>query len=91
MKLNPTCRLEAEYAIQMDRPIIPLIMQMQSNYFPDGWLGEMIGPKIYIDLKRPSYKVSMESLIKRLRSLMALEDDEAVSVFDDENYFNVRN
>ena len=34
-KLSSNCRLEAEYAVQLNKPIIPLILQ--KNYKPDGW------------------------------------------------------
>lgn len=34
-KMSPNCRLEAEYAIQLNKPIIPLILQ--KGYKPDGW------------------------------------------------------
>ncbi len=37
-KQSPNCRAEGEYAFQLNRPIIPLIMQ--KNYKPDGWLGK---------------------------------------------------
>lgn len=43
---------------------------------------------MFIDLKRPSYKQSMESLIKRLRLLVTYEEEDAITVFDD-NYFEV--
>ncbi len=39
--LSPNCRLEAEYAIRLQKPIIPLIMQ--EDYMPLGWLGIIIG------------------------------------------------
>lgn len=34
-KQSTNCRAEAEYAFQLGRPIIPLIMQ--KDYKPDGW------------------------------------------------------
>lgn len=34
-KLSPNCRLEAEYAVQLNKPIIPLILQQ--GYKPNGW------------------------------------------------------
>lgn len=42
---SPNCRLEAEYAVRLQKPIIPLIMQ--ADYMPLGWLGIIIGGKIY--------------------------------------------
>jgi hypothetical protein len=43
--LSPNCRLEAEYAVRLQKPIVPLIMQ--PDYMPLGWLGIIIGGKIY--------------------------------------------
>jgi hypothetical protein len=37
-KQSPNCRAEAEYAFNLNKPIIPLIMQKE--YQPNGWLGE---------------------------------------------------
>lgn len=34
-KLSSNCRLEAEYAVTLNKPIIPLILQ--KDYKPDGW------------------------------------------------------
>ena len=43
--MSPNCRLEAEYATKLGKPIVPLIMQ--SGYMPLGWLGIIMGDKIY--------------------------------------------
>ena len=37
-KQSPNCRAEAEYAFNLHKPIIPLIMQ--KDYQPSGWLGK---------------------------------------------------
>lgn len=34
-KMSANCRLEAEYAVQLNKPIIPLILQ--EGYRPNGW------------------------------------------------------
>ena len=36
-KQSSNCRAEAEYAFQLEKPIVPLIMQ--KGYKPDGWWG----------------------------------------------------
>ena len=46
-KESNNCRMEAEYTIQKQKPLIPLIMQ--KSYRPDGWLGFILGSKIYIN------------------------------------------
>lgn len=42
------CRTEAEYAFQQRKKIVPLIME--SGYRPTGWLGALIGTRLYFDL-----------------------------------------
>ena len=39
-KQSPNCRAEAEYAFNLHKPIIPLIMQ--KDFVPKGWLGKDI-------------------------------------------------
>ena len=45
-KESPNCRSEAEYAYQLRKDIIPLMMQR--NYTADGWLGMLVGTKLWI-------------------------------------------
>ena len=45
-KESPNCRSEAEYAYQLRKDIIPLMMQ--NNYKADGWLGMLVGTKLWI-------------------------------------------
>ena len=53
-KESPNCRSEAEYAYQLRKDIIPLMMER--NYRPDGWLGLIVGTKLRIDF-RNSYGI----------------------------------
>ncbi|KAK3610000.1 hypothetical protein CHS0354_032345 [Potamilus streckersoni] len=46
-KLSQNCRAEAEYAFYKQKEIIPL--KMQAGYNPDGWLGILLGPKLYYE------------------------------------------
>ena len=48
---SPNCRLEAEYAIRLRKPIVPLIMD--EGYSPLGWLGIIMGDKIYYKFAPP--------------------------------------
>jgi len=48
-KESPNCRSEAEYAYQLRKDIIPL--KMQRNYTADGWLGILVGTKLWIDFQ----------------------------------------
>lgn len=64
-KESPNCRSEAEYAYQLRKDIIPLMMQR--DYRPDGWLGMILGTKLWIDLRNNHNLVTgMEKLMKEL-------------------------
>jgi len=47
-KDSPNCRLEGQYAAQQKLPIIPLMME--KGYAPKGWLGLLLGTKLWYDL-----------------------------------------
>ncbi|CAF0785528.1 unnamed protein product [Brachionus calyciflorus] len=63
---SPNCRLEAEYAVKLQKPIIPLVMQQ--DYSPHGWLGIIIGGKIYYKFagQRVNFDQTMSSVIKEV-------------------------
>ena len=63
---SPNCRLEAEYAVKLQKPIIPLIMQQ--DYTPLGWLGIIIGGKIFYKFHGPrlNFDHTMSSVIKEI-------------------------
>ncbi|XP_055865765.1 uncharacterized protein LOC106061311 isoform X1 [Biomphalaria glabrata] len=46
-KESTYCRSEADYAFKMKKPIIPLLLQ--NKYTPDGWLGFLLGSKIFFE------------------------------------------
>jgi len=50
-KNSPNCRAEAEYTFNLRRSMIPLMMD--KNYKPDGWLGFLLGSKLYGDATDP--------------------------------------
>lgn len=64
--LSPNCRLEAEYAVRLQKPIIPLIMQ--PDYMPLGWLGIIVGGKIYYKFagKQSSFEQTFASMVKEI-------------------------
>ena len=65
-KESPNCRSEAEYAYQLRKDIIPLMMQR--NYTADGWLGMLVGTKLWIDFQSKQVIDSgVGKLIKELR------------------------
>ncbi|KAL9971693.1 hypothetical protein ACROYT_G017892 [Oculina patagonica] len=74
-KQSPNCRSEAEYAYQLRKDIIPLMMQR--NYQPDGWLGMIVGTKLWFDFRnRYSVEAGVGKLLKELggRGREARED-----------------
>jgi len=47
-KESINCRLECEYAQALKKPIIPMMCEKQ--YRPNGWLGLVMGVKLYYDI-----------------------------------------
>ena len=64
-KESPNCRSEAEYAYQLRKDIIPLMMQRK--YKADGWLGMLVGTKLWIDFQ--SKHVIEEGVRKLIKEL----------------------
>ncbi|XP_055896555.1 uncharacterized protein LOC106060007 isoform X2 [Biomphalaria glabrata] len=65
-KESANCRLEAEYAANCGKPIIPLLMQ--HSYKPNGWLGILLGSKIFYEFsgERYTFKDKMQDLIREI-------------------------
>lgn len=65
-KQNPNCRTEAEYTFQLKKDYIPLMLQ--KKYRPDGWLGTILGAKLYFDFSgKYPFDKSFAGLLKELR------------------------
>lgn len=60
---SPNCRSEAEYAYQRRKRIIPLMME--SGYNPDGWLGIILGAKLWMDFRKEP-NVGIQQLLKEI-------------------------
>ena len=60
-KESPNCRSEAEYAYQLRKDIIPLMMQ--GKYRGDGWLGMLVGTKLWFDFQN---KLVLEQGVTKL-------------------------
>ena len=67
-KLSSNCRAEAEYAFQLNKPIIPLIMQQ--NYKPDGWLGIILGSKIFVNFTKYDYQECLKRVNHEIDKLL---------------------
>ena len=64
-KENPNCRSEAEYAYQLGKDIIPLMME--ENYKADGWLGMLLGTKLCIGFQsKDNIDSGVTKLVKEL-------------------------
>ena len=63
-KQSTYCQAEAEYAFNCKRRLIPLIMR--PGYKPDGWLGFMIGSRIYVDFGRFDFDTGCEKLMTEI-------------------------
>ena len=58
---------EAEYAYSQRKDIVPLLLQ--SGYAPDGWLGILVGTRLYFDLSSEEMvDVNINKLVKELGS-----------------------
>ncbi|KAK3103675.1 hypothetical protein FSP39_020930 [Pinctada imbricata] len=66
-KDSDNCRAEAEYAFQQKKTIIPLKMEL--GYKPDGWLGFIIGTKLFFDFSgKYPFEHKVEGLVKEIQS-----------------------
>jgi hypothetical protein len=63
-KQSTYCQAEAEYAFKCKRRLLPLIMR--PGYKPDGWLGFMIGSRIYVDFGRYDFETACEKLMTEI-------------------------
>ena len=64
-KESPNCRSEAEYAYQLRKDVVPLMMQ--HKYKADGWLGMLLGTKLWFDFRnKQGIEESMVKLVKEL-------------------------
>ncbi|XP_067054111.1 uncharacterized protein [Acropora muricata] len=76
-KESPNCRSEAEYAFQLHKDIIPLMMDYR--YKPNGWLGFIVGSKFWIDLRdRCKLDTNLDKLIKELGNRGRISVEETI-------------
>lgn len=67
-KESANCRLEGEYAFRRRKVIIPLMMQPQ--YDADGWLGAIVGTKIYYKVTSPDeIGNAVKGVLKELKKI----------------------
>ena len=63
-KRSTYCQAEAEYAFSCKRRLLPLIVV--EGYKPDGWLGFMIGSRIYVDYGRFDFDTACGKLMNEI-------------------------
>ena len=63
-KESTNCRTEAEYAFSQQKKILPLLME--KNYKPTGWLGAMVGSKLWYDFSCAYPSIEFQELIDGL-------------------------
>ncbi|CAH1794188.1 unnamed protein product, partial [Owenia fusiformis] len=65
-KDSPNSRAEAEYAYQLRKEVVPL--KLQRNYRPDGWLGFVVGSRLFFDFSgKYTFESRIDGLMKELR------------------------
>lgn len=69
---------EAEYTFRINKPFVPLIME--SDYMPDGWLGIILGARIYINFKKYSFKEAADRLLREINSVASICNTVKVNV-----------
>ncbi|XP_052084596.1 uncharacterized protein LOC127721827 isoform X2 [Mytilus californianus] len=76
-KHSPNCRLESEYTYRCGKEFIPLMVQ--KYYKPDGWLGALLGTKLFIDFSgKYQFEPKWNELIKELQAHKMLGKEEAI-------------
>ena len=76
-KQSNMCRTEAEYVFRLGKPFIPI--NLEYRYFPTGWLGIIIGARLYVDfsLHKHPLDVVFGRLDNELKTLLnKLEADD---------------
>ncbi|CAM4879741.1 unnamed protein product [Rotaria socialis] len=59
-KRSANCKSEAEYAFNRKKHIIPI--KMVKEYAPDGWLGFILGTRMYINFATHEFETAIELL-----------------------------
>jgi hypothetical protein len=65
-KQSPNCQSEAEYAYRLKKPFVPILVQ--SKYKPDGWLGMLLGTKLYVDFTKSDFDSNYKKLVREIEA-----------------------
>jgi len=69
-KDSPSCRTEAEYAYALRRPIVPV--KFDTDYQASGWLGALLGTRLYYDFGDKASSGPTETFDALLRELTSM-------------------
>ena len=70
---------EAEYAFQLKKKIVPL--KMEKNYKADGWLGFIIGAKLFFDFSgKYPFENKITELIKEVQVSLNTQNGHVVEI-----------
>eukprot|EP00043_Microstomoeca_roanoka_P019989 m.233359 g.233359 ORF g.233359 m.233359 type:complete len:643 (+) comp17082_c6_seq9:129-2057(+) len=70
-KNSTSCRTEAEYAYQLRKKLIPVRVD---GYQPDGWLGAMLGTKLWYDIRDAGQRSgTLDRLLREIVSFLGGE------------------
>ena len=75
-KQSNMCRTEAEYVFRLGKPFIPI--NLEYRYFPTGWLGIIIGARLYVDfsLHKHPLEVVFGRLQHEMTTILKVEADD---------------
>jgi hypothetical protein len=59
-KQSANCQSEAEYAFNRNKHFVPI--KMKKNFVADGWLGFILGTRMYIDFGTYEFYKAIELL-----------------------------
>jgi len=72
-KDSASCRTEAQYAFQLGKQIVPLMMQ--SGYKADGWLGALLGTTLWFDCTtQPKMEESFPGFFREVKKFVDRPD-----------------
>jgi len=69
---SPNCRLEGEYALQQHKTILPLLVH--HDFKPTGWLGMILGAKLYYDFSQSDFDAKMTQLIAAVNQVLSVHN-----------------
>lgn len=83
-KESVNCRLEAQYAFQRQKEMVPLMLE--EGYRPDGWLGMLLGTRLWylfcgsVLVSEGAFESKMEELCRELRAWSVPQSDTPSSI-----------